>query len=210
MLAFHVDYWDSLGWKDRFASAAFTQRQRDYADKLKLRGLYTPQMIIGGSAEFVGSDSTRADREIAKASGNPTKAQVSTVASWQAASSSKPPSTPPSASNQVPTKLQVTAKVTPQPGEKLDGATVEFLLIEDGLVSKVTRGENSGKTLHHDRVVRTFASIPLNSDKQATTTINLPTDAKLANCHIVTVLREPTRWTVLGADEIAVPSPATP
>src|SRR5215467_2770408 len=49
----HVDYWDRLGWKDRFSSAALTERQRVYADRFRNESIYTPQMIVDGRAEFV-------------------------------------------------------------------------------------------------------------------------------------------------------------
>ena len=55
-LAMHVDYWDSLGWPDPFASPAMTSRQQDYARSFGVRGLYTPQMVVGGAEEFTGSD----------------------------------------------------------------------------------------------------------------------------------------------------------
>jgi hypothetical protein len=60
-LAFHVDYWDYIGWKDPFASPDFTRRQRAYAGALGLRGLYTPQMIVDGRADAVGSDRARVE-----------------------------------------------------------------------------------------------------------------------------------------------------
>ena len=55
-LAFHVDYWDRLGWKDRFSSAALTARQQKYADGSKGGDIYTPQMVVDGQDAFVGSD----------------------------------------------------------------------------------------------------------------------------------------------------------
>src|SRR6201998_1680178 len=63
-LGFHVDYWNSLGWKDRFSSADFSQRQEQYAKSLKVDGPYTPQMVVDGEAEFVGNSSGQAQREI--------------------------------------------------------------------------------------------------------------------------------------------------
>src|ERR1700736_5991387 len=55
-LGFHVDYWDGLGWKDRFSSAGFTQRQAQYARALKVDGPYTPEMVVDGAVEFVGNN----------------------------------------------------------------------------------------------------------------------------------------------------------
>ncbi len=54
-LAFHVDYWNQLGWKDPFSKAQFTERQSNYAKQLKAQGNYTPQIIINGKHELVGS-----------------------------------------------------------------------------------------------------------------------------------------------------------
>src|SRR5262245_55634142 len=53
----HVDYWDQLGWKDRFASAALTSRQQAYGARFNIDSVYTPQMIVDGRAQLVGSDS---------------------------------------------------------------------------------------------------------------------------------------------------------
>src|SRR5579859_3086720 len=55
-LAYHVDYWDNLGWKDPFASPSGTQRQRLYGHALGLPGIYTPQMVVDGQTDVVGSD----------------------------------------------------------------------------------------------------------------------------------------------------------
>ena len=55
-LSFHVDYWDYIGWKDPYAKSTFTQRQRAYARKFYSSQIYTPQMVVNGKHEFVGSD----------------------------------------------------------------------------------------------------------------------------------------------------------
>src|SRR3984893_15090212 len=60
----HVDYWDRLGWKDRFSSAALTNRQQVYQTRFGTESIYTPQMVVDGRAEFVGSDAAAARRAI--------------------------------------------------------------------------------------------------------------------------------------------------
>src|SRR6266852_3738631 len=74
-LGFHVDYWNSLGWQDRFSSAAYSQRQEDYANRMKLDGPYTPQMVVDGDTEFVGNNTDRARDAIAQAAGRSPGAQ---------------------------------------------------------------------------------------------------------------------------------------
>jgi hypothetical protein len=69
-LTFPVDYWDYLGWRDTFAQPAFTERQRAYADRLKLRSLTTPEFVIDGAREATGPDSSKIDRLIDDANGD--------------------------------------------------------------------------------------------------------------------------------------------
>lgn len=66
-LAFHVDYWNYLGWEDIYASSEFSDRQRTYAEALKTNRIYTPQMIVNGNDEFVGSNRNRAKKSIRSA-----------------------------------------------------------------------------------------------------------------------------------------------
>ena len=65
-LGLHVDYWDFQGWTDRFSSAAYTERQQKYARRFHAEGPYTPQMVVDGTSQFVGSDSSRADAAIVR------------------------------------------------------------------------------------------------------------------------------------------------
>ncbi|MEL7087271.1 MAG: DUF1223 domain-containing protein, partial [Planctomycetota bacterium] len=66
-LAFHVDYWNRLGWTDPFSDRAYSDRQRDYAVTLRERSIYTPQMVVNGTTGFVGSHARRAGQEIGRA-----------------------------------------------------------------------------------------------------------------------------------------------
>ena len=75
-LGFHVDYWDSLGWKDRFSSADFSHRQEQYARSLGVDGPYTPEMVVDGALEFVGNSAGQAQRAISQAASQPEIAEV--------------------------------------------------------------------------------------------------------------------------------------
>src|ERR1700756_3357842 len=63
-LAFHVDYWDDLGWRDRFGLSQSVERQRTYARSLRLFGVYTPQVVIDGRADYVGSTRSAIERAL--------------------------------------------------------------------------------------------------------------------------------------------------
>ena len=138
-LEFHVDYWNSLGWSDPFSSAVFTDRQQQYAHALGLRSLYTPQMIVNGIDEFVGSDRGRARKGVDAALARAGSARVTLRA------------TPGDGSTRV--EYQVA-------GAPHD-AVLCLALVESGLVTRVLRGENSGRTLPHTSVVREFVTVPL-------------------------------------------------
>ena len=163
-LAFHVDYWDRLGWKDRFSSPLFSQRQNDYSRALKLDSNYTPQMIVDGSAEFVGSDSGRAAKEVLTAAGS-AKASIGL--------------------EENASRLSV--KITNAP--KHSEATVYAAIAEDGITSRVERGENSGKTLEHISVVRELKNLgTLTVDKnelELSGDLELRPDWKLENLKVV-------------------------
>lgn len=126
-MAFHVDYWDTLGWRDPFSSPAWSERQREYAAALDERGVYTPQLVIGGRAHVVGSDR----RKLASAL---TRAQVAQPlevrAEWSAG------------------EVKVTAKGDARGGE------LWLALWQDDLVTEVARGENRGERLRNQHVVR--------------------------------------------------------
>src|SRR5439155_3600475 len=131
-LAFHVDYWDALGWADPYASARWSQRQKAYAEARGGESVYTPQMLVNGGASFVGSDRQKAERAIAAALGQRASVSVSVRAER---------------SDDGALRVRVVTNGAPE------GAVVNVALVERGLVSGVARGENAGKTLRHDGVV---------------------------------------------------------
>jgi len=144
-LAFHVDYWDRLGWKDRFASPAYTQRQAEQQRSSGARFSYTPQVLIDG-----------ADRP-----------------NWPSAGVSA--GTHPAATvaaQLLRDGNRVTATVTPLPGAPARLGAY-WALTEQGHVSAVKAGENEGATLRHDFVVRDYRPIAAWSAKGDTVTLQL-------------------------------------
>jgi hypothetical protein len=132
-LGFHVDYWDDLGWKDRFSSHSYTDRQQQYARKFRLDGPYTPQMVVDGQAELVGNDSGGAENAVTQAATRQQEAEVKL--SWAS-----------------PEELLV--EVTG--ADKTAHGDVRLAIAEDNLSTSVAAGENNGHVLHHSAVVRDF------------------------------------------------------
>lgn len=133
-LAFHVDYWDRLGWTDRFGSAAYTQRQAQQSALNGARFSYTPQVVVNGV--------DRKDWPVA-------------ASTWQA---SRRPAAP------VSVLLERDAAAIRATVQLLAGAPRQlaayWAVTENGHVSAVKSGENAGVTLHHDRVVREYLPVP--------------------------------------------------
>lgn len=126
--AFHVGYWDYIGWVDRFAAPAYTQRQREVASKNNLRGIYTPQAVLNGKdwPDWHARSRKTTSQELAKAS---------------------------IALRQIGVD-QYEASVTPLPALQGTNWSAYWTVTEHGHDSKVLAGENAGEFLKHDFVVR--------------------------------------------------------
>ncbi len=139
-LELHVDYWDRLGWRDPFSSAAFSRRQEEYSHVFGPERVYTPQMVVDGANEFVGSDARLAAGAIKKAAALP-HLPLSVSADLQDGTA----------------RISVAAPSAPE------GATekirVMVAVVEDGLTSSVKHGENAGRTLTHAAVTRRLETI---------------------------------------------------
>lgn len=181
----HVDYWDQLGWRDPFSSPQWTRRQQDYAASFKKDGVYTPQMVVDGRAEFVGSSQSQARSAIADAGLQP-KADVAI-------------STKEAAPSEVQIRIEV--KMLPAPAPR---AQVWLAITESGLHSNVLRGENAGEDLHHAAVVRSLrkvgdAKTNLESSYSAEQEIRLDAGWKRENLRFVVFVQDPKSQHILGA-----------
>jgi hypothetical protein len=156
-IAWHVDYWDRLGWKDRFARADAAVRQRALVAAQNSRNVYTPQWIASGKTVQPGNDSATLMQAV-------TQVNKQTAPAWMALSYG------PVLFGYLGVELV---------GEAPAGAQAYIALIEDGLSSQVTAGENKGVLLKHDHVVReVIGPLPLGQKRLAHAhSIGVPQDA---------------------------------
>jgi hypothetical protein len=186
VLSEHVDYWDVGGWKDPFSSAALTSRQRDYNRRFHLDGVYTPQMVVDGQAELVGSRVAQAREAIEKAARRP-KTPLDIVLTGRDSRS-------------------LTVRVGFQSMGSSDG-TVFVALAEGHVESQVGGGENSRRHLRHVAAVR--ALIPAGTvrarepfSKQVN--LSIPLGAGKGGWRVVAFVQERSSGRVLGAAQLSL------
>ena len=182
-LALHVDYWDELGWKDKFASSLYTQRQRIYDRKFRTGRIYTPQMIVDGDAEFVGSNFKKAEKAISRAIKSD-KADVKL--------------------NTVDSKIKIDITAIP----KHEQATVYLAYAEDDLSSNIRSGENAGKNLTHVSVVRRLKAVSRLSEGEssfnAVVQLEIGSDWNRDNLNAVVFVQENKSRRVLAVKRMAI------
>jgi len=180
VLSEHVDYWNRSGWSDPFSSPAFSARQRDYADKLGLDSVYTPQLIVDGTAELVGSNAVEARNEITKAM--------------------RKNKMPIALTNTVRHANQVSVHVELAPLENAKGKATVFLALADNEDhSQVARGENAGRFLSHVAVVRMLISIGTVGKAGFAKDVTIPlTTASSSGLRVVAFVQDQASRRVLG------------
>jgi len=183
-LGFHVDYWNSLGWKDRFSSAEFTERQEQYTHALKVDGPYTPEMVVDGAVEFVGNDAGQAQRTIRQQASELETAQVKIAMAG---------------------KDQLTVQIKGPASPKV-GALVMLAITEDNLSTQVGSGENGGRTLHHAAVVRELREVGTlkNGVLETTVPLKLQNDWKRNDLRAVVFVQNGPSGKIEGAASVAL------
>lgn len=191
VLSEHVDYWNDLGWSDPYSRREFSRRQGDYALALGNERVYTPQMIVDGTEEFVGNDRAEAMRAITRS----TRRDKSGVLLTQLP-----------ASPDRPHELTLEVSIPAPPAVVAD---VLLALAEDDLSSDVSRGENSGRVLHHDAVVRELRVIGrLKPDQpfRATPRVRLLPAWEADNLRAVAFIQQHKSRAVLGLAQLELAS----
>lgn len=131
VLSEHVTYWDHLGWRDPFSLNEATQRQEEYVRRFGLDSAYTPQMVVDGTSQFVGSNRASLQAALSRAAARPKLKLTIRGARWD--------------------RGNVRFEVE---GEKAIGSKLIAVLAADATHSEVKRGENAGRTMHHTAVAR--------------------------------------------------------
>jgi hypothetical protein len=185
----HVDYWDRLGWRDPFSSAAVSARQSEYGQALGGREIYTPQMIVDGRTEFVGSDEGDALRAIRAASATPKPAVRLSWAGGDALA------------------IQVEPLTN---AARSDAPQVYLAVAENMLRSDVKRGENAGRALEHDGVVRQLIAVGKtdtgSTGFSSTVSVRAADEWKRANLRAIVFVQERQSRRVLAAAAIPFPT----
>jgi hypothetical protein len=195
----HVDYWDRLGWKDRFSSAAFTGRQQAYQTRFATESIYTPQMVVDGRAEFVGSDANAARKAIERT----LTAPHGVIRIDVGAELAPPvPARPARADQGRPLRVAVAISDLPH-AARGDRADIILIVTESGLTTDVKRGENHGKVLKHAPVVRYLATIGQvaadGSTASAAAEVALATDWQRDRLAVVAFVQEQRGRTILAS-----------
>jgi hypothetical protein len=184
----HVDYWNDLGWPDPFSSAAFSARQSRYQARVFTSGVvYTPQIVVDGIAEAVGSDSSAVRRAVQRAAARATLGvRLSAVREGARA-------------------VVDVAVDAPATGR----ADVLLVAVEDGLTTAVPRGENSGRTLTHDAVVRWLETAGHVGAGAASIERAVPLDAgwNAAHMRIIALVQDSESLEILGAAQVPLAAP---
>ncbi len=167
-IAFHVDYWNRLGWKDPFSAAAFSERQRNYANQLGREGVYTPQLVVNGNREMVGSDAGAVARAVAAA-----KAQTATAAIFI------------DSIEQTGSNL----KIRYQLPADIHGATVVAVLVQHGAETAIASGENEGLYLKNYNIARAISTTKA-AKGTGNLSLQLPDKTKVEHWRIVLLVQE--------------------
>lgn len=175
----HVDYWDDQGWRDPFSSHLLTLRQTEYVDQLHSHnGPYTPQMVVDGSDEFVGSDRVRAQQAFKNAlTTQKTRIEISQIKAENG-------------------KVFAHIATGPVPSK----AEVYIALALDHAQSQVARGENGGRNLQHVAVVKSLLRVgKIGQGESFSSDVAVPAQSTGESYRVIAFVQEPNQGRVLGA-----------
>jgi hypothetical protein len=185
ILAYHVDYWNRLGWRDVFSNAAYSARQYQYAKYLKIQQVYTPQIVVNGKKEFVGSEEVTLRNAIKSSLKQDASAQI-TLTDLKANG------------NKATLHYQT---------EGNGNNTVLLLaLVQKNAVSNVRAGENSGRKLAHVQIIHELRSVILSNGRGGVESIDLPKEFNPQGWEVIALIQNTNTGEIIGAVKQAFPS----
>jgi len=131
ILSYHVDYWNRLGWKDPYSHAAFSARQGQYSRSFSLKSMYTPQVVINGRSEFVGSNEVKLNAVVENSISNGVRSGL-----------------------QIETERKGNMLIVHYDVSHPEPVLLNMAFVQPEATTSVKSGENGGKTLHHVNIVR--------------------------------------------------------
>jgi hypothetical protein len=184
ILAFHVDYWDRLGWKDGFSDHRYTERQNRYATWLKLQSIYTPQIVVNGRREFVGSQEGTLRSAIGSELGQSPAAQLSLsdIRSDQ---------------GKVSWHYEVQNAAAK--------SSLIVALVQRTATTDVKAGENSGKTLAHVQIVRNITGSPIGAGAAGTGSFQLPQGMTGGKDELIAFVQSDDTGQIIAATRTPIP-----
>jgi hypothetical protein len=185
ILAFHVDYWDRQGWKDGFSDAAYSQRQKQYASWLSLQSIYTPQIVVNGEKEFVGSEEATLRKAINNGlqTTSPARLTLNGIRLGQG-------------------KIDWQYQTQDAEGNNL---SLVVAVVQRSATTNVKAGENSGRTLAHVQIVRTFTTSGVKGKDKGAGYITLPPGISPHDEEIIAFLQNNDNGRIIAATSSALP-----
>ncbi|SEA42812.1 hypothetical protein SAMN05192529_11830 [Arachidicoccus rhizosphaerae] len=182
VLAYHVDYWDRAGWKDRFSQHSFSLRQYAYSSSLSAQ-VYTPQLVINGLTQGIGSEEPFVRDAIAKALAEKAKATMEMTLDKATAGA---------------------ATVTYAVQGQVSGTRLEIALLQKQAVSQVRGGENKGRSLIHKGIVRALETYELSGHDKGTVRIALPAGFNKDAYDVIGFLQLPGSGAIIAAAPVLI------
>jgi len=181
ILSFHVDYWNRLGWKDLYSKAEYSARQKRYTGWMHLSSAYTPQIVVNGKTELIGSNEKALRRAITAGLTNTSTVNLT----FKQVNLSRQ-------------KLQLQYEVS----NATDNYALNVAFLQNNAQTQVKAGENAGKVLPHTNVVRELKTIPLNGHQIGTAAIPLPSNFNLKDGRVVSFIQDMSTGKIMAAKEI--------
>ncbi len=179
ILAYHVDYWNRLGWKDPFSAHAYSERQSQYASQFNNSSVYTPQVVVNGTAEFVGSDEEKLRSTV---EGDLKKQPVEQLTI---------------STSRENDRVSVTYDI-----HNNSDVLLNIALVQAQASTSVKRGENGGRTLHHVNIVRALKTI--NANGKGTVEMQLPSELAGIPLEVIGYTQNKNNMEILSANQTSL------